>query len=259
MKKISVLLLLLCTCLLLANCKKNSNEAPRPTVPLPEDKYGSLLIEFAHKAGADTFGFNKNYINSSGETFKVNTLQYILSNFKLRKKDGTEITLPNTYFLVDPSVSPIIAINKVPEGVYTGISYLVGVDSATTAGGAKTGALDPVNGMYWTWQTGYINFRMVGTSPASSYSTKVFDYDVGGFIAPNQTVQFVNHDFMADTLAIRTDALPFLHINVDILEFFKSPVDISIAKVSSILDSGADAVMAAKNYKDMFSFQSIRN
>lgn len=243
-------------CCMVFSCKKKTTEEPQPQ-PKPEPARPVLEVKYAHRIGTDTFLLNKDYINSSAETFRINTLEYILSNFKLKKKDGTELALPNTYFLVDPKKSSV-ALYNIPEGTYTGISYLVGVDSLTSAGGAKTGALDPVNGLYWPWM-GYIHFKMIGTSPSSIYSTKVFTYEVGGFIAPNQTLQMVSHTFGQDSLVIKKDISQLINVSVDILEFFKNPVDISIASVSSIMDPGKDAVTAASNYKDMFTFQNIRH
>ena len=42
------------------------------------------------------------------------------------------------------------------------ISLLFGIDSAIQMGGVGTGALDPQRGMYWTWQTGYVQWKMEG-------------------------------------------------------------------------------------------------
>ena len=42
------------------------------------------------------------------------------------------------------------------------ISLLFGIDSAIQIGGVGTGALDPQRGMYWTWQTGYVQWKMEG-------------------------------------------------------------------------------------------------
>jgi endonuclease/exonuclease/phosphatase family metal-dependent hydrolase len=38
----------------------------------------------------------------------------------------------------------------------------LGVDSTTNAAGVHCCALDPANGMYWSWQSGYIQFKLEG-------------------------------------------------------------------------------------------------
>ena len=42
------------------------------------------------------------------------------------------------------------------------IRLTLGVDSATNAAGVHCCALDPANGMYWSWQSGYIQFKLEG-------------------------------------------------------------------------------------------------
>lgn len=42
------------------------------------------------------------------------------------------------------------------------IRITLGVDSVTNAAGVHCCALDPANGMYWSWQSGYIQFKLEG-------------------------------------------------------------------------------------------------
>jgi len=42
------------------------------------------------------------------------------------------------------------------------IRLTLGVDSVTNAAGVHCCALDPANGMYWSWQSGYIQFKLEG-------------------------------------------------------------------------------------------------
>jgi len=42
------------------------------------------------------------------------------------------------------------------------IRLTLGVDSTTNAAGVHCCALDPANGMYWSWQSGYIQFKLEG-------------------------------------------------------------------------------------------------
>lgn len=42
------------------------------------------------------------------------------------------------------------------------IRITLGIDSATNAAGVHCCALDPANGMYWSWQSGYIQFKLEG-------------------------------------------------------------------------------------------------
>jgi hypothetical protein len=50
-----------------------------------------------------------------------------------------------------------------------------------------------------------------------------------------------------------------IHIIVNLLEVFKTPVNLSFASLNYINSPGADAVMVANNYSDMFKFDHIHN
>jgi hypothetical protein len=54
---------------------------------------------------------------------------------------------------------------NVPAGTYTGMYLTMGVDSARNVSGAQEGALDPANGMFWSWTSGYIMIKAEGLSP----------------------------------------------------------------------------------------------
>lgn len=70
------------------------------------------------------------------------------------------------------------------------ISLLFGVDSAIQVGGVGKGALDPQRGMYWTWQTGYVQWKMEGVirvdeesnrSDGSAVAEYPMELHLGGF------------------------------------------------------------------------------
>ena len=81
-----------------------------------------------------------------------------ISNFKLKKSDGTWWIHPESYFLVDLSndLSTTLDLGSVPSGEYTELSYTIGVDSLRNVSGAQSGALSTTNNMFWSWNTGYI-------------------------------------------------------------------------------------------------------
>tara|TARA_B110000459_G_scaffold58957_1_gene66162 strand:+ start:5189 stop:5833 length:645 start_codon:yes stop_codon:yes gene_type:complete len=72
------------------------------------------------------------------------------------------------------------------------IQFLLGVDSKTASKGIGEGALDPINGMYWTWQSGYINFKMEGISKKSPTRKNRFQLHLGGYNKPWATQQEVS-------------------------------------------------------------------
>ena len=250
------LLLSLAFLSLVACKKKTEEEVPQP-IPV-EPTTSAFKLELVHKAGAQDFSMNEQYSNSSGETFKIITLRYLISKVKLRKSDDTEIDL-SQYFLVDPSTGTPLQVANVPFGEYTGMSYSIGVDSLTNTRGAQSGTLDAINSMDWSDWGGFINFELLGTSPSSTASTKIFEYSINGFRYPYSTEQIIFHSFGSNRLTIQKGNIPFVRISVDILELFKNPVDISIASVTKVLGSGVNSKKIADNYQDMFTFDAIHN
>ena len=226
---------------------------------------GDVTVEIQNIAGSiylDPTGAT-NYVNSSGETFSITKFKYYLSNFKLIKEDGTKYEVPNSYYLVDASDTSSLKLDlpNIPGGKYTGVEYMIGVDSARNVSGAQTGALDPANGangMFWSWSTGYIFMKLEGQSSASSNNS--FVYHIGGYSGVNRGQRTVSLDFTPSVLIVdggKREAE--IHITTDVLEIFKNPSNISIATQSTIMSVGAASSNIATNYADMFSFDHIHN
>lgn len=61
----------------------------------------------------------------------------------------------------------------------------VGIRAELQTAGDFTGALDPINGMYWAWNTGFISVKCVGEfSNLKTGLTQKFEFHLGGYQAP---------------------------------------------------------------------------
>ena len=130
----------------------------------------NLNINIVHFAGTSLLNLDSSeYKNELGQVFTVSRFRYYLSNFSLKNADGKEVELPG-YFLVDEEVpeSKKIPFTGIPKGKYTSISFTIGIDSLHNCSGAQSGTLDPVNGMFWTWNTGYIFLKLEGHANSSA-------------------------------------------------------------------------------------------
>ena len=142
---------LLISSLLLTSCQKDE--------ATPANQTGELDIEFEHTVGTAPLVLNKQtYSSLAGDQFTVSTFKYYISNLKLTKTDGTQNAVPEGYYLVNSDVSSTqhLAIKNVPTGDYKALTFTIGVDSVRNVSGAQTGALDPTNTMFWSWNSGYI-------------------------------------------------------------------------------------------------------
>ncbi|MFT7344128.1 MAG: hypothetical protein ACI9XP_000708 [Lentimonas sp.] len=84
------------------------------------------------------------------------------------------------------------------------IGFTIGVDSSTNSQGAFGGDLDPTNGMYWSWQSGYINFKLEGMLVRNGIEES-FTYHLGGYSHPFNSsfnLQFSSVDLGEKTMII---------------------------------------------------------
>lgn len=223
---------------------------------------GTVTVDITNVAGnvnLDVSGASS-YVNSAGELFTVSKFKYYVTNVRLLKDGVVKYTMPNSYFLVDEAnqASTLLSLPSVPGGTYNGISFLIGVDSARNVSGAQTGALDPVNAMFWTWNSGYIFLKLEGSSPASGSG---FTYHIGGFRESNNTnaIREVTLSFGASTMTVDGSREAEIHLLADVLKLFSTPTEISITSLSDVTMPGPDALMIADNYAQMFSFDHLHN
>ncbi len=134
--------------------------------------------------------------NRLGQTFAVSTLKYYIGHITIERANGTPVLHPD-HVLIDAedSASCVIALRDVPAGTYTGLTFMVGVDSTHSTGGPMEGALDPLKGMYWTWATGSIFVKCEGTSSASPQPHHRIEYHLGGFAYPYRNMRTVTLAF----------------------------------------------------------------
>ena len=79
--------------------------------------------------------------------------------------------------LEDPK-SLIITATCPDKKLFNRLKFDIGVDSATNVSGVSGNDLDPIHGMYWTWQSGYINIKIEGTSTRCITRNRQFEFHV---------------------------------------------------------------------------------
>lgn len=250
MKLFSTALLLgavLASSLTLSSCDEKEKNTPTPT--------GEMDIEFDNVVGAQALALNTGtYTNAVGNTFTVSKFNYYISNIKLTKADGTEWKEPESYHLVQENVaaSQLVTLKDIPAGDYTKLTFTIGVDSARNVAGAQTGALDPNNDMFWSWNTGYVFTKLEGTSPQSTSAGNGLTFHIGGFKFPTNTIRTVSPALPAATAAlqVRADHTPEVHLKVDVLRMFSGPtaVDNIDFRTVSFTMGGTNSVKVANNY-----------
>ena len=250
--------LILAAVLAFSSCKKDKDPQPDPA---PVQEYGAVTLKFDNTVGNLPLQLNSTqYTNANGDTFNVSLYNYYISNIRLTASDNSVYTETESYHLVKASniASLQFTLANVPVKNYTSITFMIGVDSTRNVSGAQTGALDPANGMFWSWNSGYIMSKLEGTSPQSPATNQIVMYHVGGFSGANNALKTVTLNFPG-TANVSASVTPLVTIRSDAAEWFKTPVNVDISTLHTVHMAGASAKKIADNYADMFSVTSVQN
>jgi hypothetical protein len=206
-----------------------------------------IVIKFEHIANAKKIVLNDSvYENNFGEKYTISKLKYYVSNFCLLTNGALEIN--KTVYLIDAAKENTVIKKNARKIV--GISFLVGVDSALHCSGAQNGVLDPLNDMFWTWNNGYVNFKLEGKSVSSSADNNRIEQHVGGYKGEYKTMRkvFLPID---EKYFLKNNTIT-IQMNLD--EYWGG---IKIAEMPVIATSGALAKKAADNFSKMFKLKSV--
>lgn len=224
---------------------------------LGQDKNtNQLKLNFIHKIDSHSLVLDSSiYINNVDQLYSITKFKYYISNIQLINEQEGKSTVNNDVFLVDEEVpsSKEVSISKIPNGEYSQLGFILGVDSLRNCSGAQSGALDPIHAMFWTWNSGYIFLKLEGQSTSSKAPGGIFEYHIGGYKAPVNCIQHIHLKFKSP-LKFSNQSIHHLNIHVNISEIFKTPVDINFGILPSVTDL-KNALMISNNYKDMFSIK----
>lgn len=212
---------------------------------------GTVEINLSHVFANKQITLNSaNYVNASNDTFNIEDLRYYFTNLSFQKQNGDWVNLKN-YQLVDikTSSSQTFTITKLPAGHYKAVKYMLGVDSVSNSSGLQDGALDPSWGMFWTWNTGYIFFRIMGRNPNSS---RAYSLDLGG----NENLPSVVNDLNTYKLKNKN---PKIYFEMDINEMFQNPSNYKFDSDGWAIhtNTASGATKLALNMMDMVKIKKI--
>lgn len=129
----------------------------------------------------------------NGETIVLDAFRFYLSGITLLRKGDAIWEEANSYHLIDAADPNSLQIELPSEDpiLYDAIRFQLGIDSVTNVSGVFGGDLDPTKSMYWAWQSGYINFKLEGSSPNSPARNNAFQFHLGGYAAPFANMQTI--------------------------------------------------------------------
>ena len=130
---------------------------------------------------------NKAYQNNYADNFSINKLQFYISDLRFYSQNKEVLEYHKKHILIDIENENSLKISIPSNLMFDQVLFNIGIDEETNKTGAKGGDLDPIHGMYWTWNSGYINFKLEGLYN----NNNEFMFHVGGFMKPYNTLQKV--------------------------------------------------------------------
>jgi hypothetical protein len=197
----------------------------------------SVKIDFKPVYGEKEIHFNEKIQVDSLNWIAFSKVKFYIGNFKSYSNGYSDSSHMNGYYLIDFSDSSSLTINYESVSTPDSICFLIGTDSLTNISGLFDGALDPLNGMYWAWNSGYINIKIEGSSSFASSPDKKFEFHIGGYGSPYATSKELCFNTKSNEVDFTLDLSKIIIANL--LE--RSP---------SITIPGINAMMFSDNFKN---------
>lgn len=127
-------------------------------------------------------------IDFEGRPIQFSQIRLYLSRFEFYLGDTLIAADQTTAYLIDLENDSTrhLSFSLPDPGRADHVRFLLGIDSAVSTSGAMGQALDPMYGMYWSWQSGYINCKIEGTFTDTK---KDFQLHLGGYMTPFAAAQ----------------------------------------------------------------------
>ncbi|MFM9056418.1 MAG: MbnP family protein [Bacteroidota bacterium] len=182
------------------------------------------------------------------DSIRIDNLRFYIGGVSFEKKDGFLLYEDRKPQLVDTydTVRNRLILKGLSSSDGGRLCVQLGLDSIQNTTGIQSGELDPVMGMYWTWQSGFIHFKLEGEAIDSVGNQLKFQYHLGGYRTPFAVTQKVCIDLksLKDTL----------HIAVELNNVLTSEL---LLRQPKLMSPGPDAVRIFGRIAD--SFQVMPN
>jgi len=209
---------------------------------------GKMLVDFMPGfSGQELILQHQLYYLSNGDSLYLDRLRFYISGLQLRGK-RLVFSENDRYHLLDAEEARSLRIDlsEVPAGDYDTLRFCIGTDSLVNVSGAQSGDLDPIAGMYWAWNSGYINVKMEGRSSACQTLHHAFEFHLGGYLPPYPTLRQVILPLRIRVLANQTASI---RVEADLMKFFDR---LDIRTTNQVTIPGQAAAQMADYFQNIF-------
>lgn len=226
-----------------------------------KEKTGFVKITFVNTVrGVPIKLHDTMYTNPFAEQYSITRFKYYISHIALAFPNGI-FKETDSYHLVDESKPASLSFSFLTNvNTYQSVLFMLGVDSLKNVSGAQTGALDPLNDMFWTWNTGYVMAKMEGNSPQSKVVNNKVEFHIGGFSGVHNVLKKIKLNFPAGLmLDVKEGRTSEIIIEADLDTWWQGPNDLKISDNPVCTTPGELAKKFADNYSKMFTIKNIIN
>lgn len=173
-------------------------------------------------------------ISKEGDSLTIEMLKCYISAVELKFKNEKIFKEKNSFHLLDFENVNLVnfQLKSVLAGEIEFISFNLGIDSSTSVSGVLPGDLDPSKGMYWAWQSGYINFKLQGTSTKCATRKNQYQFHLGGYLPPYYALRKIK-------LPVQKENTAEISITIELADFFK---EINLNKTNTVMVPGKEAM-----------------
>jgi hypothetical protein len=152
----------------------------------------NYTIRFCPVVADNKIMLDQSLLLEKGDTITITTLKFYVGNFVFWKNNQIVYSDDNYHLLdIEDEQSLALQFPIAKDLVVDSILFGFGVDSITNISGVMGGDLDPTKGMFWTWQSGYINAKLEGLRSKFNTQSEEFNYHLGGYLHPFESFKKV--------------------------------------------------------------------
>jgi cytochrome c peroxidase len=220
----------------------------------------TLRVNIAPRFAGEPLAFDAiTNLTAASQQISVTRLDFLISNFALRRTDGTWTSLTNwAEFIGGREGRTSFELNNLPAANYDRVKFHVGLLPETNhrppALVPANHALNPsVNGLHWGWQGGYVFLAIEGNWRSANGAVSGYSYH----IANDEQLMVIE---MPLVLAL-TDSLEAT-LFVDVSKIFSANHQIKIDAATTSTHSRSNDELAAqlrKNIESAFSVAEVRS
>jgi hypothetical protein len=214
------------------------------TVVLFAQTTSNTKLNFQPKFGNADLQLNDAvYTTKINDSIWIDVFKCYVSNIALLQNGKVVWQKKNSFHLINIANQQSLQLMlQTPAAIaFDAIQFNVGIDSVTNVSGAMGGDLDPTNGMYWTWQSGYINIKLEGRSNKCLTRNNAFTFHLGGYQYPFNALQ---------KIIIPIEQKEKINIIIDVQKFISS---IDLTSQNQIMSPGKSAMLLSNQFSTIFS------